>query len=289
MLACLALAPWNSRAGMPLPAERTTHIAAQASAAGYPVDLGAAIETAEDPDILFVPSSDGDPGVMLLYDTQTRRAVLVQDQSDDGYHLSVVQPDGPPVVELDLGADGYFGPPDRLESLGLTDSAIATTQAVACRQACFDQANHLGCAACTGVSVLVAMRTPQVPPEPSPTDSEPTEVATPEPSGEGSPTPSADALTPSVPTSSESPPPPTADVPLAETPVADDAPSDVVSTPAPAAADPLGSSASEASTPIPPGPSRVSGEASGSGEEPPTAPDARDARVEPSPLPSPGP
>ena len=163
---CLAMVAFamviagTAQAGTPLTAAQVAEIAARAAATGYTVDVSATWETVEDQSILYVPAV-GDAGVMLLFDTVTQRAVLVQEQGDAGYHLTVVQPEASAVpIEVDLGGDGYFAPENRLEALGVSDAILANVQAHTCQQGCFDQPNHLGCAACTGVTILVALRDP---------------------------------------------------------------------------------------------------------------------------------
>jgi hypothetical protein len=187
VLGLAALAAW---AGTPLAPEQAADITERASRAGWAVDLDGASETFEDPSVLFVPSPT-DPGIMLLFDTLTKRAVLVLEQGSEGYHLSVVEASAEaPLQELDLGGDGYFGPEAGLLGLGLSDAILANTQASVCQEACFKQPNHLGCAACTGVAVLAALRDPGAW-DPGPTP-EPTSVeepgATPEAGGSPQPT-----------------------------------------------------------------------------------------------------
>ena len=132
LFAYLALAAGTGRAGTPLAPEQAADILARAAATGYPIDPNSAWETIEDPTILFVPAVN-DAGVMLLFDTLTRGAVLVQEQGDEGYHLTVLraEPDPAP-VELDLAGDGYFRPEAHLQELGVTDTVLANVQAHVC-------------------------------------------------------------------------------------------------------------------------------------------------------------
>jgi hypothetical protein len=187
LLGLAALAAW---AGTPLAPEQAADITERAARAGWPVDLDGAMETAEDETVLFVPSPT-DPGILLLFDKLTRRAVLVLEQGSEGYHLTVVEASAEaPLKELDLGGDGYFGPEAGLQGLGLSDAVLASAQAAVCQEACFKQPNHLGCASCTGVTLLVALRDPAAW-DPGPTP-EPTSVeepgATPEAGASTQPT-----------------------------------------------------------------------------------------------------
>jgi hypothetical protein len=197
-----------NRPALPLAPQQAADITELAARAGWPVDLDGTWETFKDPGVLFVPSP-GDPGVMLLFDKAIRRAVLVLEQGTEGYHLSVVDPSPEvPLTELVLGGDGYFGPEAGLQSLGLSDAMLASTQATVCQEACFKQPDRLGCAACTGVTVLVALRDPAAwDPDAGP---EPTAVEEPSPTPEpaGSPQPAAEAqpqATPAGPAPESSP------------------------------------------------------------------------------------
>jgi hypothetical protein len=108
--------------------------------------------------VLFVPGA-GDLDLMLLYDSAAHRAVAVELLGAEGMRFQVLDPEaGTPSVELRLGGDGYFGPTETLEALGISDAELAERQAHSCRQPCFQHGHLPACAACTAVSLLQSLR-----------------------------------------------------------------------------------------------------------------------------------
>lgn len=163
-------------------------IAAQrAATSGHAINPSTMAATAEDASILYFATLEGSSR-MLLYDTVSTRAVLAEDRGAEGLRFGFIDPTRQPqVTVLDLGADGYFGPPEALSELGLTDALLGAAQGAVCAQPCLDHGNMGACAACTGVVVLLQMRPVTLSPG-APSD-QPTPAAAPTPQ----PTPTAPA------------------------------------------------------------------------------------------------
>lgn len=159
--------------------EQMPILQARAATAGM-LEIGEIVPTAEDPSVLFV-SPPQEAQRMLLFDTITTRAVLAEDLGPQGLKFKLIDPGrSPETTEFSLGPDGYFGPPEALASLAISDPILTDELGRTCQQPCLDHGNMTACAACSAVTVLLRLRevSPQAP-SPSPPVQTPSPIPTP--------------------------------------------------------------------------------------------------------------